>query len=208
MSKYKMLNNRIKNVFTEFYMDEEFEEYPYIDLDKTNKKLINNRWFGIDSFPKQMEAESPHGVLDVFWDLDEDKTNYLKQEEKFIRALLLIMSYSKDIIISSDYYFSENKKYINRVIGKKDLGHLKVIKDVLFDIKEIEYDYYAINSLIKIALRERSHLSIYMLDLEIMLEVNGLYSNVYLGDKGNIDIVKYICTVEGLYIRDMNSDRI
>lgn len=140
MSKYKMLNNRIKNVFTEFYIDEEFEEYPYIDLDKTNKKLINNRWFGIDSFPKQMEAESPHGVLDVFWDLDEDKTNYLKQEEKFIRALLLIMSYSKDIIISSDYYFSENKKYINRVIGKKDLGHLKVIKDVLFDIKEIEYD--------------------------------------------------------------------
>lgn len=155
-----------------------------------------------------MEAESPHGVLDVFWDLDKDKTNYLKQEEKFIRALLLIMSYSKDIIISSDYYFSENKKYINRVIEKKDLEHLKVIKDVLFDIKEIEYDYYAINSLIKIALRERSNLSIYMLDLEIMLEINGLYSNVYLGAKGNIDIVKYICTVEGLYIRYRNSDRI
>lgn len=208
MSKYKGLNNRIKNVFTEFYIDQEFEEYPYIDLDKTNKKLINNRWFGIDSFPKQMEAESPHGVLDVFWDLDKDKTNYLKQEEKFIRALLIIMSYSKDIIISSDYYFSENKKYINRVIEKKDLEHLKVIKDVLFDIKEIEYDYYAINSLIKIALRERSNLSIYMLDLEIMLEINGLYSNVYLGAKGNIDIVKYICTVEGLYIRDRNSDRI
>lgn len=208
MSKYKGLNNRIKNVFTEFYIDQEFEEYPYIDLDKTNKKLINNRWFGIDSFPKQMEAESPHGVLDVFWDLDKDKTNYLKQEEKFIRALLLIMSYSKDIIISSDYYFSENKKYINRVIEKKDLEHLKVIKDVLFDIKEIEYDYYAINSLIKIALRERSNLSIYMLDLEIMLEINGLYSNVYLGAKGNIDIVKYICTVEGLYIRYRNSDRI
>lgn len=208
MSKYKGLNNRIKNVFTEFYIDQEFEEYPYIDLDKTNKKLINNRWFGIDSFPKQMEAESPHGVLDVFWDLDKDKTNYLKQEEKFIRALLLIMSYSKDIIISSDYYFSENKKYINRVIEKKDLEHLKVIKDVLFDIKEIEYDYYAINSLIKIALRERSNLSIYMLDLEIMLEINGLYSNVYLGAKGNIDIVKYICTVEGLYIRYRNRDRI
>ena len=43
MSKYKMLNNRIKNVFTEFYIDEEFEEYPYIDLDKTNKKLINKK---------------------------------------------------------------------------------------------------------------------------------------------------------------------
>ncbi|MDH2475905.1 hypothetical protein G6Y98_02180 [Clostridium perfringens] len=208
MSKYKILNSRIKNVFTEFYINEEFEEYPYIDLDKTNKKLINNRWFGIDSFPKQMEAESSYEVLDVFWDLDKDKTNYLKQEEKFIRAVLLIMSYSKDIIISSDYYFSENKKYINRVLGKKDLEHLKVIKDAIFDIREIEYDYYAINSLIKIALRERSHLSIYMLDVEIMLEVNGLYSNVYLGGKGNIEIVKYICNVEGLYIRDRSSERI
>ena len=208
MSKYKILNSRIKNVFTEFYINEEFEEYPYIDLDKTNKKLINNRWFGIDSFPKQMEVESPYEVLDVFWDLDKDKTNYLKQEEKFIRAVLLIMSYSKDIIISSDYYFSENKKYINRVLGKKDLEHLKVIKDAIFDIREIEYDYYAINSLIKIALRERSHLSIYMLDVEIMLEVNGLYSNVYLGVKGNIEIVKYICTVEGLYIRVRSSERI
>lgn len=53
----------------------------------------------------------------------------------------------------------------------------------------------------KLALKERSSLSIYMLDLEVALEVNGLYSNVYLGRNGNIELVKYICTVEGLYIR-------
>lgn len=202
MNKYKALKNRIKNIFVGFYIDEEFEEYPYIDLDKTNKEIINNRYFGIDSFPKQMEAESPHGVLDVFWDLDKDKTRYLKQEEKFLRTLLLIMSYSKDIIISNEYYFSENKKYIKKVLDKKDLDYLKSVKDVLFDFKEIDYDYYAISSLMKTALRERSHLSIYMLDLEIGLDVNGLYSNVYLGLNGNIDIVKYICSIEGLYIRE------
>ena len=202
MNKYKVLKNRIKNIFVGFYIDEEFEEYPYIDLDKTNKEIINNRYFGIDSFPKQMEAESPHGVLDVFWDLDKDKTRYLKQEEKFLRTLLLIMSYSKDIIISNEYYFSENKKYIKKVLDKKDLDYLKGVKDVLFDFKEIDYDYYAISSLMKTALRERSHLSIYMLDLEIGLDVNGLYSNVYLGLNGNIDIVKYICSIEGLYIRE------
>lgn len=203
MNKYKVLKNRIKNIFVGFCIDEEFEEYPYIDLDKTNKEIINNRYFGIDSFPKQMEAESPHGVLDVFWDLDKDKTRYLKQEEKFLRALLLIMSYSKDIIISDEYYFSENKKYINKVLDKKDVDYLKGVKDVLFDFKEIDYDYYAISSLMKTALRERSHLSIYMLDLEIGLDVNGLYSNVYLGLNGSIDIVKYICSIEGLYIREM-----
>ncbi|RDY25068.1 hypothetical protein CHL78_020190, partial [Romboutsia weinsteinii] len=173
-----------------------------IDIDKTNKEIINNRWFGIDSFPKQMEAESPHGVLDVFWDLDKDKTRYLKQEEKFLRALLLIMSYSKDIIISDEYCFSENKKCIKKVLDKKDLEYLKGVKDVLFDFKEIDYDYYAISSLMKTALRERNHISIYMLDLEIALDVNGLYIDMYFGTNGNIDIIKYICNIEGLYIRD------
>lgn len=202
MNKYKILKNRIKDVFIGFYIDEEFEEYPYIDLEKTNKEMINNRWFGIDSFPKQMKAGSPHGILDVFWDLDKDKTRYLKQEDKFLRALLIIMSYSKNIIISDEYYFSENKKYIKKILDKKELEYLKGVKDVLFDFKEIDYDYYAIGSLMKLALRERNHLSVYMLDLEIALEINGLYSNVYLGMNGSIDIVKYICSIEGLYIRD------
>lgn len=112
------------------------------------------------------------------------------------------MSYSKNIIISDEYYFSENKKYIKKILDKKELEYLKGVKDVLFDFKEIDYDYYAIGSLMKLALRERNHLSVYMLDLEIALEINGLYSNVYLGMNGSIDIVKYICSIEGLYIRD------
>ncbi|MCC0633151.1 MULTISPECIES: hypothetical protein [unclassified Clostridioides] len=53
----------------------------------------------------------------------------------------------------------------------------------------------------KLALRERVSLYIYLLDLEIGLEINGLFSNVYMGLNGSIDIVKYICSVEGLYVR-------
>lgn len=49
-----------------------FEECPYIDLDKTDNSLIKHRLFGIDSFPKQIEAKSPHGVLDTFGDLNKD----------------------------------------------------------------------------------------------------------------------------------------
>lgn len=202
MNKYIKLRNMIKNIFVGFYIDEEFDEYPHIDIDKTNKEVINNRLFGIDSFPKQMEAESPHGVLDVFWDLDKDKSRYLKQEEKFLRAILLIMSYSKEIIISDEYYFSENKKYTNKILNKEERKYLEVINDIFFDFEEIDFDYYAISSLIKTALRERNNLTVYMLDLEIALDINGLYSNVYLGIKGNIELVKYICNVEGLYIRE------
>lgn len=202
MNKYKILREKVKNIFVGFYIDEEFEEYPYIDLDKTDKEVLKNRLYGIDSFPKAMEAESAYGVLDIFWDLDQDKTRYLIQEDKFLRAILIIMSYSKDIIISDEYYFSENKKFTNKILNKTELKYLEVISDVFFDFKEIGFDYYAVSSLMKAALRERNNLTIYMLDLEIALDINGLYSNVYLGSKGNIEIVKYICNVEGLYVRD------
>lgn len=202
MSKYKRLKEKIRNVFVGFQIDEYFDEYPYMDLDKTDKDILKDRVFGIDSFPKQMEAKSPHGVLDVFWDLDKDKTLYLRQEDKFLRALHLIMSYSNDIIILSRYHSEERKKNVEKCLTKKERKYLNVISDTIFDFNDIDYDYYAINSLMKLTLRERGDLCIYMLDLEIALDIQGLYSNVYLGLNGNIDIVKYICNIEGLYIRN------
>jgi hypothetical protein len=202
MSKYNILKEKLKKVFVGFHFDEQFEECTYIDLDKTDKAVLEKRYFGIDSFPMQMKANSAYGVLDTFWDLEKDKTRYLKQEEKFLRALLLIMSYSDDIIISDGYFHNESKKYLKKVLNKKELEYLKQVKDSLFDFKEIDFDYDIINSLMKLALRERNSLTVYMIDLEIALDINSLYSNVYLGLNGNLDIVKYICNVEGLYIRD------
>lgn len=202
MNKYKNLTKKLKEVFIGFYFDEEYEEFPYIEVDETDKKVLKNRYFGIDSFPIQMKAESAYGILDTFWDLEKDKTRYLKQEEKFLRTLLLIMSYSNDMIISDGYFHSENKKYLKKVLSRKELKYIKKIKDHMFDFKDIDFDYDAISLLMKLALRERNHLTIYMLDLEIALDINGLYSGVYLGLNGNIDIVKYICNVEGLYIRN------
>ncbi|MEG1142913.1 MAG: hypothetical protein RSE41_10825 [Clostridia bacterium] len=49
-------------------------------------------------------------------------------------------------------------------------------------------------------------MAIYMLDLEIALDIQGLYSNVYLGVNGDIDMVRYICSIEGLYIRNILLD--
>lgn len=206
MNRYKKLRERIRNAFAGFTIDEEIEECPYINLDKANNELLKQRLFGIDSFPKRMEVESPHGVLDTFWDQDKDKTRYLRQEEKFLRTILLIMSYSKDIIILNRYYSEDNKKNIEKSLNKEERKYLKIISDTVFNFKDIEFDYYVINSLIKLTLRERSSLVIYILDLEIALDMQGLYSNVYLGKKGNIDMVRYICNVEGLYIRDGYSD--
>lgn len=202
MNKYKNLTQKLKKVFVGFHFNEDFEGSHYIDIDETDKAVLKNRYFGVDSFPMQMKAESAYGVLDTFLDLEKDKTRYLKQEEKFLRALLLIMSYSNDIIISDGYFHYEHKKYLKKVLNRKELKYINKIEDYLFDFKEIDFDYDAISLLMKLALRERNHLTVYMLDLEIALDINGLYSSVYLGLNGDIDIIKYICNVEGLYIRD------
>ncbi|MGL5329276.1 MAG: hypothetical protein ACRDD7_08410 [Peptostreptococcaceae bacterium] len=201
MDNYAVLRDRIQNIFSGFYLEED-EDCPYVDIDKIDREIVDNRLFGIDSFPKQMEVNSPHGVLDVFYDLEKDKSRYFLQEDKFFRALLLIMSYSKDIIIGNGYFLDENKKQVEKCLVKKEREYLKVIKDTLFDFKDIEFDYYAISSLLKLTLRERSSLAIYMMDLEVALDIQGLYSNVYLGKNGDIDMVRNICNVEGLYIRN------
>lgn len=88
------------------------------------------------------------------------------------------------------------------MFNKKEIEYLNSIRDTLFHFKDINFDYYAINYLIKLTLRERSSLAIYMLDLETALDIQGLYSNVYLGINGNIEMVRGICNVEGLYIRN------
>ena len=66
MSKYNILTEKLKKIFVGFYFDEEFEECPYIDLDKTDKAVLEKRYFGVDSFPMQMKANSAYGVLDIF----------------------------------------------------------------------------------------------------------------------------------------------
>lgn len=137
-----------------------------------------NMYFKIDSFLKMMDIESPHSILDVFWDLDKVKDKYFIQENKFLRSLLIIISYSKEIIIASEYFVSENKKHIKRVLSKKEMTYVEQLNNTLFDFEKIGYNYYIVDALMKLALRERVSLSIYMLDLEIALEVNGLFSNV------------------------------
>ncbi|MGO1043204.1 hypothetical protein ACTPEO_10755 [Clostridioides difficile] len=125
MGKYKVLTDKLKQVFNGFYIDYENEDLPYIDLDRTDKIILNERYFKIDSFPKTMDMESPHSVLDVFWDLGKVKDKYFIQENKFLRALLIIMSYSKEIIIESEYFVSENKKHIKKVLSKKESIYLE-----------------------------------------------------------------------------------
>lgn len=201
----KKLIEIIENTFIGIYIEKD-DEYPYIDTEQTPKNILNQRWFSIDSFPKKMDQISLHSILDTFWDLDEDKTRYLIQENKFIRTILLITSYSKQIIISTNYIENEQKNYIENPLTQLEKESLKTVQSEVFTLEEIQYDYQTLNALIKLSLREKIHTEIYMIDLQIILEINGLYTNVYLGEQGDIELIKYISNTEGLYIRERHID--
>lgn len=70
------------------------------------------------------------------------------------------MSYSKQRIISDEYYFSENKKNTNKILNKEERRYLEVINDIFFNFEEIDFYYYAMSSLIKTELRERNNLTV------------------------------------------------
>ena len=201
----KKLIEIIESTFRGIHIEKD-DEYPYIDTEQTPKNILNQRWFSIDSFPKKMDQISLHSILDTFWDLDEDKTRYLIQENKFIRTILLITSYSKQIIISTNYIENEQKNYIENPLTQLEKESLKTVQSEVFTLEEIQYDYQTLNALIKLSLREKIHTEIYMIDLQIILEINGLYTNVYLGEQGDIELIKYISNTEGLYIRERHID--
>ncbi|MCR8745859.1 hypothetical protein [Romboutsia lituseburensis] len=202
MSNYKILSEKIKQAFEGFCFYEEIDYCIDIDIELTDQNKLKNRHFGIDSFPSKMKLNSPYKILDVFWDLEKNKKNYLMQEDKFLRALLLTMNCSNDIVISCGSSYEDHKKYFKQVLKRDELKMLDKIKHNVFDLNSIDIDYKVIGALVKLALRERNNLAVYMLDLEIAFYIDGLYSDVYLGENGNLDIVEYICNVEGLYIRD------
>ncbi|HBG4728437.1 TPA: hypothetical protein KQE54_002298 [Clostridioides difficile] len=151
-----------------------------------------------------MNVDSPYNVLEIFFDLHSDKSNYLLEEYKFLKTTLLLLSYSNDIIISTNYIdYKKECENIEDVISKEDIENLKIIKNNLFQFKDIKNDYFAINSLLKLAFREKIFINIFLLDLEISFDINSLSVMIYIENNTDfINIIEKICSIEGLYLRN------
>lgn len=162
----------------------------------------------IDLFPKIMEMNSAHRILDIFYDKTHDKNEYLNQEIKFLRTILLILAYSKNIILETDYVFYKNTSayaYINEAIEKEDVDNLRDINSFVFAVNDIEESdstigYHILESLLKLCLRERIRTTVFLIDLNIAIEIQGLYLVVYSKNDA-LGFVEKICITEGLYLR-------
>ncbi|HFL3530341.1 TPA: hypothetical protein ACG3O0_002307 [Clostridioides difficile] len=201
----KKIHKHFKNLTISSDYTENIEEHSlWIDTELMSPDLFKKNIKFIDRFPKRMNVDSPYNVLEIFFDLHSDKSNYLLEEYKFLKTTLLLLSYSNDIIISTNYIdYKKECENIEDVISKEDIENLKIIKNNLFQFKDIKNDYFAINSLLKLAFREKIFINIFLLDLEISFDINSLSVMIYIENNTDfINIIEKICSIEGLYLRN------
>ncbi|EQF27265.1 hypothetical protein QEW_0736 [Clostridioides difficile CD160] len=205
MDLEKKIHKHFKNLIISSDCAENIEEHSlWIDTELMSPDLLEKNIKFIDRFPKRMNVDSPHNVLEIFFDLYSDKSNYLFEEYKFLKTTLLLLNYSNDIIISTNYIdYKKECENIEDVIAEEDIENLKIIKNNLFQFKDIKNDYFAINSLLKLAFREKIFINIFLLDLKISFDINSLAVMIYIENSTDfINTIEKICSIEGLYLRN------
>ncbi len=205
MDLEKKIHKHFKNLIISSDCAEDIEEHSlWIDTELMSPDLLEKNIKFIDRFPKRMNVDSPHNVLEIFFDLYSDKSNYLLEEYKFLKTTLLLLNYSNDIIISTNYIdYKKECENIEDIIAEEDIENLKIIKNNLFQFKDIKNDYFAINSLLKLAFREKIFINIFLLDLEISFDINSLAIMIYIENSTDfINTIEKICSIEGLYLRN------
>ncbi|MER0285314.1 hypothetical protein GSQ54_08930 [Clostridioides difficile] len=205
MDLEKKIHKHFKNLIISSDCAENIEEHSlWIDTELMSPDLLEKNIKFIDRFPKRMNVDSPHNVLEIFFDLYSDKSNYLLEEYKFLKTTLLLLNYSNDIIISTNYIdYKKECENIEDIIAEEDIENLKIIKNNLFQFKDIKNDYFAINSLLKLAFREKIFINIFLLDLEISFDINSLAVMIYIENSTDfINTIEKICSIEGLYLRN------
>ncbi|MDX5712777.1 hypothetical protein SIK47_16885, partial [Clostridioides difficile] len=137
MDLEKKIHKHFKNLTISSDYTESIEEHSlWIDTELMSPDLFKKNIKFIDRFPKRMNVDSPYNVLEIFFDLHSDKSNYLLEEYKFLKTTLLLLSYSNDIIISTNYIdYKKECENIEDVISKEDIENLKIIKNNLFQFK-------------------------------------------------------------------------
>ena len=177
--------------------NEQKEKTLFVDSDDFNESS-KTKVRKIDLFPKLMGTESPHRILEVFYRQDagkKERHEFDLHARKFFRTILLIISYSDEIIISSDCFSPAAYK---KLLTKSEYAVLKDnVRTGVFPLND-EYEELAV--LLKLSLMDRFSTTIYMPDLGTVIVVKDLFALVYSRDD-RWDFIEKICMTEGLYLR-------
>lgn len=192
MSRYiDLIEKTYNNKIFSKCINEEFGNVSiWIDTDIIDKEIIDNNIRLIDKYPKNMGLESPYSYMESN-DLDDSRY------KKFLRVLLLILSYSKEVIVDAN--INDNKEIVEGILNINILKEIKNNIDT-FSLNDIDYNYEFINELANIALQDKLAVTFYLIDLKIILDIRGMHILVY-SEGFDLRIVEQISIVEGLYLR-------
>lgn len=158
--------------------------------------IYKPKMFRIDDFPKTIPIEGRHSQLELFFIKDDEiNPTYLEKEKKFLMVLSKLWAYSLTYVESSIFFDAE---FSHKLLDDKKF---ELVKQMFSKESIIAIDNWEIlRFLFILSLRNYISTCVYLVDLKIIVWVEGICCVVYLCDKNQEDFVKTICTTEGLYL--------
>lgn len=191
-----ILVNEINKVFSEIKF-EEFVEDGKIDIYFDSNELELKY---IDRFPTTMDFRGIHSIYQTFYGIEcknekeqEFKDTIFKVASyKLTRVILFILNYSKNIIMSNNYYDLLKKKNENA-----NISFYSNISDYLLRVD----DFTEMDKLILLALKDIIKIDFYLLDLGIILRLTSDLACAIYSKYNKMDsVIEKICNVEGFYL--------
>ena len=184
-------NTYRKDIFEKIENEEFGTLSLFLDIGAMSEDTINNSIRIIDKYPKYMGQNSPYSFIESLVDNCNSKLN------SFIRVILLLLSYSDEVIIDGN--INDKRKRISNLF---DFDSLKDLNNIdTFSLKDIEYDYKVIIDLARLALEDKLLVSFYLIDLKLVLDISENSILVY-NEGFDFDVIEKIANIEGLYLRE------
>ncbi|GAC41761.1 hypothetical protein [Paenibacillus popilliae] len=189
-----------------------------IDLSLLNQNLIDSDWdnflgdkweemdicykkrmFRIDDMPKTVRIEGRYGQLESFYTYDDMygfNAIYFEKEKKFLSIYFKLCAYSS-IHVESDILYGNPFCFPDEFLNRPFLLKVKSLfsRGEIVEIDDLE----VLRCLFVLGSRNFVSTCLYLVDIKVILWVGGDCAIVYACDQEQVDLVRTVCTTEGLY---------
>ncbi|QDX95431.1 hypothetical protein EEL30_26050 [Brevibacillus laterosporus] len=167
-----------------------------------------NNIFTLDRFPLQIVDNNKFGEVNIFYEKSLDNKSlfdlYNKEEEKFIRLFQLLWT-NNSVWVETSLRYNEIESITNEISDDTKKNRLR---DLHFELCSKQKNYLELNHFfdlqlfLQLGLREQVSSVFIFETMKFCVWSNfDLNMPVYSGNKSNTELLRLICTTEGLYLR-------
>ncbi|GAC43695.1 hypothetical protein [Paenibacillus popilliae] len=186
-----LLDQNLIDTDWEHFLSDKWEE---LDI------CYQNRMYRIDDMPKTVRIEGRYGQLEAFYTYDDGhgfNAVYFEKEKKFLSIFFKLCAYST-IYVESGILYANPFHFPDEFLNRPFLLKMKSLfsREEIVEMDDLE----VLRCLFMLGLRNLASACLYLIDINVILWVGGECALVYTCDQEQVDLVRTICTTEGLYL--------